>query len=117
MKLKLDENFPGDVAGALRDGGFDVQTAAQEGMSGASDRAVLSEAQQEERVFVTLDLDFSDIRAYPPRDYYGIVVLRPHSQAEGAVARVMSEVIDVLSRERVAQRLWIAEPNRIRIHD
>ena len=34
-----------------------------------------------------LDADFSDIRAYPPKDYAGIILLRPHRQSEPQIWR------------------------------
>ena len=38
---------------------------------GAVDPDVAQACQKEARALVTLDLDFSDIRAYPPEDYQG----------------------------------------------
>ena len=40
------------------------------------------------RVLLTLDLDFANIRAYPPERYPGIIVLRLKTQDKATVIRV-----------------------------
>jgi hypothetical protein len=67
-----------------------------------------------QRVLFTLDLDFADIRAYPPADYQGIVVLRPNRPSRDAVLALLGRALPVLSSEWVAHQLWIVEPSRIR---
>ena len=79
MTFKLDENLPADAAGLLRNTGLEGDTVRDEGLRGAEDEVVAATAQREGRVLITLDLDFSNIRAYPPQLYSGIVVLRPRS--------------------------------------
>jgi predicted nuclease of predicted toxin-antitoxin system len=62
-------------------------------LAGAADPKVAAVCQAEARVLFTLDLDFADIRTYPPGDYAGIVVLRPNEptrrQVPGLVTRVL----------------------------
>ena len=55
-------------------------------MGGASDVEVAAVCIGEERVLVTQDLDFSDIRTYPPAEYYGIVVFRLPTGSAGCRA-------------------------------
>ncbi len=43
---------------------------------GTSDRHLSEVCKSEGRIFVTLDLDFADIRTYPPDEHPGIIVLR-----------------------------------------
>ena len=76
MKLKIDENLPGECAEILRDGGFEADRVADERLTGAEDSAIAVRSQAEGRVLITLDLDFANIRAYPPAEYAGIIVLR-----------------------------------------
>ena len=77
LRFKLDENLPRRIESALRDLGHDVETALSEGLAGASDPDLLAACIAEHRVLVTLDLDFADIRAYPPGSHRGVWVLRP----------------------------------------
>ncbi len=54
----------------------DAETVVEEHMSGADDKLVAARVKSEERVLVTLDLDFCNIQAYPPQHFAGIIVLR-----------------------------------------
>jgi predicted nuclease of predicted toxin-antitoxin system len=65
-RFKLDENLPRDVQALLRQGGHDVQTALDEQLGGRPDPEILDAYVREARILVTFDLDFADIRLYPP---------------------------------------------------
>jgi predicted nuclease of predicted toxin-antitoxin system len=80
LKFKIDENLPAECALLFREAGYDADTVAEEKLSGAEDSILLGRCQSENQILVTLDLDFSNIRAYPPKSHSGIVVLRPNSQ-------------------------------------
>jgi hypothetical protein len=84
LKLKIDENLPSECAEILRDGGFEADTVADERLTGAEDSVIAARCRAEGRVPITLDLDFANIRAYPPADYAGIVVLRSKRQDKHA---------------------------------
>jgi len=68
MRAKLDENLPVEAAELLRAAGWQCDTAYDEGLTGADDARVAAVCQAEARVLFTLDLDFADIRAYPPSE-------------------------------------------------
>jgi len=76
LKLKIDENLPADCAVLLRNAGFEADTVADQGLSGADDTVIASRSRSEDRVLVTLDLDFANVLAYPPAQHAGIIVLR-----------------------------------------
>jgi predicted nuclease of predicted toxin-antitoxin system len=115
MRAKLDENLPIEVADLLRAAGWDSETVHDEGLAGAADGRVAAACQAEARVLFTLDLDFADIRAYPPGEYEGIVVLRPAKANRRQVLALVARVIPVMAAERVGRRLWIVEPGGIRV--
>jgi predicted nuclease of predicted toxin-antitoxin system len=71
----------------------------------------------EGRVLVTLDLDFADIRAYPPTEYPGLVVLRPASPAKSHILRLLQSVIDGPSTEELTGKLWVVDEAGIRIRE
>ncbi len=75
LKFKVDENLPIEAAALLCDAGHDALTVSQQQISGEPDATVAAVCNLEGRIVVTLDLDFGDIRAFPPADYAGIVVL------------------------------------------
>ena len=90
-RFKLDENLPRDAEALLRDAGHDVHTVLAEQLGGNSDPRVFDASQAEGRILVSFDLDFSDIRVYPPASHAGIWVLRPHTQSiENALALLRS---------------------------
>jgi len=92
VKIKLDENIPVSTSQVLMEIGHDVETAIGEGLAGHDDPTVLAAASAEERLLVTLDRGFGDVRAYPPGSHGGIVVLRPDSQAVSSVLSTVSSL-------------------------
>lgn len=66
---------------------------------------------------VTLDLDFADIRMYPPNQYSGLIVLRLRKQDQPHVVRTVTRLIPVFSTEALHGRLWIVEEDRLRIRE
>ena len=89
MKFKLDENLPDLIYTTLVGLGHDAHTVAEEQLGGATDDAVLRASIAERRVRITLDLDFADIRAYPPGNHAGIWGLRPAVQTFRAIASLV----------------------------
>jgi predicted nuclease of predicted toxin-antitoxin system len=114
LKLKIDENLPGECAEILVRSGLEAETVADEGMTGADDSSLAIAVQSEGRTLVTLDLDFANIRAYPPAEYAGIVVLRPKSQDKPSVLDLMHRFALVLANRSPEGELWIVDPDRIR---
>ena len=113
--LKLDQNVPERVARQFTAAGFDTSTVREQGMEGAPDSVVYSVCNAEDRVLVTFDLDFADIRAYPPKSACGTIVLRPPSQDARAVSLLVGQLISVLLTTEPRGELWIAEDGRIRV--
>jgi predicted nuclease of predicted toxin-antitoxin system len=117
MRLKIDENLPIDVADILRAAGHDAHSVYDESLAGAEDEKLAAVARQERRGFITLDLDFADIRAYPPQEYSGIIVLRISRQDKNHVLDTISRLLPVLQSEELLGRLWIVDDRRIRIRE
>ncbi|MEX0701821.1 MAG: DUF5615 family PIN-like protein [Planctomycetales bacterium] len=115
MKFNTDENLPVEIAALLRQNGHDALTVSDQQLSGQPDVRVAVVCQAEDRALVTLDLDFSDIRHYPPEDYSGIIVLRPALQNITRLLRLMNQVIPLLRQESLDGSLWIVDDYQIRI--
>ena len=60
-------------------------------------------------------LNVDDIRAFPPSDYAGIIVLRPAVQTVKNIQRLVRQVIALLPTEPLAGHLWIVDEGQIRI--
>lgn len=117
MRFKIDENLPIEVAGVLRDAGHDAMTIGDQRMSGEPDPRIAAVCRDEDRAILTLDLDFSDIRTYPPSDYPGIVVLRPSTQSKGNVLALVVQLLPLLNIERLIGNLWILQRGGLRIRE
>lgn len=115
VKLKTDENLPDSAAALLRAAGHDVTTALVEGLGGAADPQVAAVCRGEARALVTLDRGLGDIRAYPPVDYHGIVVLRTHDQEIDTILALVRRLVPLLETQSLAGALWIVDERRVRI--
>lgn len=117
LRFKLDENLPHKVEPALRDLGHDVETAISEGLAGAIDSDLLNACTAEDRILITLDLDFADIRVYPPQSHRGIWVLRPAEQTFDTILALALAGVRLSTVERTTGQLWVIDKKRVRIRD
>ena len=117
MRFKLDENLPLQLIRLFAEAGYDAATVLDEGLGGAPDADVASACLLEERVLVTQDVDFADIRMYPPGTYPGIVVLRLSGQARDAILEVGAVLLQFLATSSPRGQLWIVEESRVRIRE
>jgi predicted nuclease of predicted toxin-antitoxin system len=76
MRLKLDENQPQALLAMFRGAGHDAETAGDEGLAGKADADLAAHCRVARRALLTFDLDFADLRQYPPEQYPGLLVLR-----------------------------------------
>lgn len=66
MRFEVDENLPVPCVGQFRDAGHDASSVQDQGLSGAADPRIIEVWANEGRILVSLDLDFGDLRTYPP---------------------------------------------------
>lgn len=66
IRFKVDENLPIEARDAFIQAGYEASTVDDEGLSGSPDANIAAICRAEQRVIVTLDTDFADIRTYPP---------------------------------------------------
>jgi predicted nuclease of predicted toxin-antitoxin system len=93
MKLKLDENLSRHLKPELIELGHDVLTAANEHLLSRPDTEIARAARHESRMLLTLDIEFADLRKYPPGSHPGVILFRPLSLSQ-------------LFRERLCRRLY-----------
>lgn len=117
MKFKIDENLPVEIADLLNQAGQKASTVYDQGLVGAIDENIAKVCQAEARVLVTLDLDFADIRTYPPAQYSGIIVMRLKQQDKPYVLSITSRWIKALADETIEKRLWVVDDQKIRIRE
>ena len=76
MKFKIDENLPAEVCDLLQVAGHDSTTVQEEQLGGRPDLEIAAVCTSAEKVLITLDTDFANIRPYPPEEFCGIIVIR-----------------------------------------
>src|SRR5262245_38678693 len=115
MLFKVDENLPEELAADLRLSGHDAHACHTEGLQGAADPAVFARVCPEQRVLITFDLDFSDIRIYAPGTHSGIILFRLRQQDIDSVKAAMRRVLADIPMDDLIGNLVIVEELRIRI--
>jgi predicted nuclease of predicted toxin-antitoxin system len=77
-----DHCIPGEIAIALRSAGHSAILLRDVMPPRSPDAAVIAKAQELDAILMTLDGDFSDIVAYPPASFGGIMALQLHNRPE-----------------------------------
>ena len=112
LKLLCDENVPRAIDEALKELNYNVARVE----SGAPDSKVAIRARLEKRILLTFDSDFSNILAYPPQKYYGIIRIR----IEPPFIEVVMSALKILFAQFKTQkdfhgRLFIVEATNFRV--
>jgi len=90
MKIKLDENISRHLKSILNKKGHETVTAGDQGLLGKADVEVGDAAKAEGRMLFTLDLEFANLRKFPPGSHPGVVLFRPQSMGAIAVNRFIT---------------------------
>jgi predicted nuclease of predicted toxin-antitoxin system len=117
MRFLIDADLPRSTVALLkryRHEGLDVRDI---GLGASSDADIAQHAQAHGLCLLTGDHDFADIRAYPPPQFQGIVVLYISPDATAPLLLALLE--EFLKQTQVvnalAGKLAIVEPGRIRL--
>jgi predicted nuclease of predicted toxin-antitoxin system len=115
MNLFADECVYKITVTLLHSWGHDVLTAQEVGLAGKPDEEILAYAIMHERVLITIDLDFSNIRHYPPKSHKGIIVAKIRPRNASAVHRVLEHLLANVSEDRLSKSLVIVDHHKYRI--
>lgn len=116
MKLKLDENLPESLVEALSELGHDVDNVRGEALTGYDDNDVWRAAQQAERVLITQDMDFSDIRQFAPGTHCGLILVRLRSPGRSALSRRLREIFASETVTTWARSFVLVTDLKLRVH-
>lgn len=117
MRFFIDADLPRSTAAVLRRHGHEAVDCRDVGLREAPDDEIAEYARKNDLCLITGDFDFSDLRAYPPSEYAGIVVLVIPATATALYIRQLLEDFlrgDTLLSELPGQ-LAIVEAGRVRI--
>ncbi|MBI5095342.1 MAG: DUF5615 family PIN-like protein [Candidatus Hydrogenedentes bacterium] len=115
MRIKLDENIPARLTGILSSFGHDVDSVEDEGLRGRDDRSVWRAAVSEGRLLITPDMDFSDIRAYPPAAGGGILLVRLRNATQRALIDRIESLFASADVETWAGCAVVASERKLRV--
>jgi len=115
MKLKLDENLSRHLKPLLTKVGHDVVTAADENLLSCSDTEIAAAALREERMLLTLDVEFADLRKYPPGSHPGIILFRPPSFGPLSVNKFIIDFLKSADLSRLTSCVAIVDPVNVRV--
>lgn len=115
MRALLDENLSPQLISRLRASGHDAICAYDVGLCGSNDGSIREFAIQQNRVLLTLDGDFADLRRYPVAGTPGVIWLKPVPPVTLAnIEQQLTVAIDLLQDHDVHGLLVIVSNGRIR---
>ena len=86
-------------------------------MGGATDGQLYAACIEEDRVLVTLDLDFANPLRFDPAPTPGLAVLRvSDTPGIGDLEMAASRLVDVLAIEQIRGQLWVVDRSRVRLY-
>jgi predicted nuclease of predicted toxin-antitoxin system len=95
--------------------GHDVLTAADENLLSRPDIEVAASASREGRILLSLDIEFADLRKYPPGSHPGIVLFRPASLGPLSVNRFVERFARSTDLSALSGCVAVVEPRGIRV--
>ena len=115
MRVFLDENLSAHLIALLKASGHDATCAYDAGLCGKSDEAIREFSIREDRVLLTLDGDFADLRRYPVAGTPGVIWLKPVPPVTLAnIEQQLATAVDLLQDRDVHGLLVIVSNGRIR---
>jgi predicted nuclease of predicted toxin-antitoxin system len=116
MRFLVDANMPRSTLALLAGLGHTSENARDIGLGHAPDSRIATHARSTGAALLTRDLDFADMRHYPPADYQGILVLR---MPDDAMAQTIVNLLERFLKQtalsaQLPGHLVILEPDRVR---
>ena len=119
MRFLLDADLPRSASDTVRQHGHEAIDVRDIGMRDAKDAQIAHQAQKEMLCLLTADQDFTDIRNYPPAQYFGIVVLSlPRNATSTYINQLLGSFLKQATiLDQLPGRLAIVEPGRVRLRN
>jgi predicted nuclease of predicted toxin-antitoxin system len=117
VRFLVDASLPRAVATLLKQKSHSADDVRDIGLRTASDSHIAEHAKKNDLITLTADFDFADIRAYPPENFSGIVVIeRPENASVAQVLEIVNHLLDQTTLHPTLRcRLAIISPSRIRL--
>jgi predicted nuclease of predicted toxin-antitoxin system len=120
LRFFSDQCVPSEITGHLKQHGHSVTLLREILPINSPDPIVIGKTQELEAILLSLNGDFSDIVAYPPSAYGGIVAVQLHNHPE-TIPVLMKRLVDFLDANSEQKfyhgKLLVVEAHRIRIRE
>ena len=113
MRFLADQDVYALSIGFLRGLGHDVITAAERGLSRASDTVLLARASQEGRIFVTRDKDYGGL-VFVEHLGKGVILLRISPSTLDGTHEELKRVLATYSEAELGNAFVVVEPGQHR---
>jgi len=115
MKFLLDQNLSPKTTNFLRDLGHDAVDTRELNLSEASDDEIWQVAVRYNRILITFDLGFADLRKHPVDLGPGLIILRTKSTTSDTVNSLLKKLTEIYSSSEISGNLVIITDKKIRI--
>jgi len=118
LRFFADHCVPTLVLSILRSEGYEVHRLTEYLPPDSADSVVIQEALTRNLILLTFDSDFSDIVAYPPENYAGIIAFQVHNHPE-VIPEILKRLLAYLKSHpkmiEYQRKIFLVELHRIRI--
>ena len=112
----MDEDLPRSLAQELSAEGLDAVHVRDLGLQGEPDSRILTAAQEEGRVLISGDHDFSNRLRFPPESHSGIVIVRDRDRLSiGALKKLVRQMLNDIKAEDLTGCTAVIHSGRVRI--
>jgi len=109
MKFLADVGIARSTVEALRERGQDATHLAEQGLQHLADAAILRKAREEQRILLTLDLDFGDLVAAGLHLRPSVVIFRLRNRSPSRVTTRLLQVLGSCPAELESGAVVIVE--------
>jgi len=99
----------------LRDHDHEALHVREEGMQKADDESILAKARAEERILLTLDLDFGYLMAISGADLPSVIIFRLGNETADVITRRLEEVLYCCEADLLSGALVTVDDDSIRV--
>lgn len=116
MKFLLDANVPRSMLNIIEAHGHEAWHVSDIGLGDETDQRIAAQADFLGAVTITRDLDFADIRTYPPEPTPGFLVLRvPDDWTATRIVALMGRFLGMTDLvTQIPGHLVILDPQQVR---
>jgi predicted nuclease of predicted toxin-antitoxin system len=116
LRFLIDEDCPLSLENLLNLKGYDTIHVKTSGLSGTKDPQLFIFAQQEQRIIISRDLGWANIKTYPPNSHCGLIVLRFPFEANAIeIRQVVEQFIDRVDTSEIVGATVIVDKNKFRV--